>query len=89
MSSPTDRERVLALAVYEIRLLLAGYLGNQDEVAMDVRQAAHLAYALHNVALGAIEGDIADLTKIPGSIAAVDKMRGSQFAKTFGVTREV
>ena len=40
--------RLLAQAVYEIRLLLAGYLGSQSTADNAVRQAAHLAYALHN-----------------------------------------
>ncbi|HEY5958859.1 MAG TPA: hypothetical protein VIV60_19995 [Polyangiaceae bacterium] len=43
--------KVLAQAVFEIRVLLAGYLGSASTVDMPIRQAAHLAYALHNEAL--------------------------------------
>jgi len=37
--------KILARALYEVRLLLSGYLGSQTVADINVRQAAHLAYA--------------------------------------------
>ncbi len=56
---------VMAAAVYEIRLLLANYLGSDCDADPDVRLAAHLSYALHNDASaimnGMPHGDLAEL----------------------------
>lgn len=46
-----DENKILAFAVYELRLLLAGHLGSEATADPAVRAAAHLAYALHNQAL--------------------------------------
>ena len=58
MKSPSleEQTRLLAAALCEIRVLLAGYLGSQCDSEVSIRQAAHLAYALHNEALAIIEG---------------------------------
>jgi hypothetical protein len=40
--------------------LLSGYLGTQSSGDISVRQAAHLAYALHNEALAILERGIFD-----------------------------
>ncbi len=45
-----------AQAVFEIRVLLADYLGSGNTGDLPVRQAAHLAYALHSQALAVLEG---------------------------------
>lgn len=50
MLGHSDQAKVLAQAIYEIRVLLSGYLGSENEGELPVRQAAHLAYALHNQA---------------------------------------
>ena len=80
MQTTTDRERVLAAALYEIRLLLAGYLGSDNEATQDVRQAAHLAYATHNLAQSVLDGSEGDLGSSLSAICAVDAMLGSKFA---------
>lgn len=36
--------KLIASALYEIRLLLGSYLGSENEAPADVRIAAHLAY---------------------------------------------
>lgn len=52
-----QRDELMAAAIYEIRLLLAGYLGSDCDAEPNVRLAAHLAYALHNDALTILDGD--------------------------------
>ena len=49
------RTLVLAHAVYEMRLLLSGYLGSMNDGPLAARVSAHLSYALHNIALDVIE----------------------------------
>lgn len=75
--------RVMAQAVYEVRLLLSGYLGSSNEGDMAVRRAAHLAYALHNQALAAVEGGTFDAARAVASVSAVDRLLGSDFGPRF------
>jgi hypothetical protein len=82
-SPGASAEKMLAHAVYEIRVLLASYLGSQNEAAPDVRQAAHLAYAVHNVALGVLNDEAVSLSVAHGAIEAVDKLFGSDFSGSF------
>ena len=51
-----ESHRIMAAAVYEIRLLLANYLGDDCDADPDVRLAAHLSYALHNDASAIMNG---------------------------------
>jgi len=76
--------KTVALALYQIRVLLSGYLGSQSEGDMSVRQAAHLAYALHNEALALVEGGSFDsagvirrLASCPGRLASAVCSTGS------------
>ena len=46
----SDRTRLLELALYEIRGLLADYLGSDVHAPMSVRVAVHVGYAVHNEA---------------------------------------
>jgi hypothetical protein len=48
--------KLIASALYEIRLLLSSYIGTEVDAPVDVRFAAHLAYALHNEALALVAG---------------------------------
>jgi hypothetical protein len=75
--------RTVALALYQIRVLLGGYLGSQKDADMSVRQAAHLAYALHNEALAIVEGEGFDAEAVFRRLAAVDGMLGSEFTELF------
>ena len=51
---------------------------------INVRQAAHLAYALHNEALAVVEDRAFDPAAAVRRLKAVDAMLGSEFAATFG-----
>ena len=53
----SEHARLMAAAVYELRLLLADHLGSDCDSDPCLRLAAHLAYALHNDALAMFEHD--------------------------------
>jgi hypothetical protein len=74
-----DQNQILAFAVYELRLLLAGHLGSASESEPSVRAAAHLAYALHNQALAVLEGKSFDPVQAVVAIAGVDERFGENF----------
>jgi len=73
----------LALAVFQIRVLLSAYLGSDSAGDMPVRQAAHLAYALHNEALATFEGRPADMQSAIQRIAKADEMLGGDLHRLF------
>ena len=79
----STHSKAVALALYQIRVLLSGYLGSQVEADIQVRQAAHLAYALHNEALALVEGGRFDIEAVDRRLAAVDRMLGSEFSQHF------
>ncbi|MFN7156734.1 MAG: hypothetical protein ACK4OE_23970 [Acidovorax sp.] len=81
MSSMLDENKILAFAVYELRLLLAGHLGSEATADPSVRAAAHLAYALHNQALAVLEGRRFSASEAEAAIAAVDRLCGENFAQ--------
>jgi hypothetical protein len=77
----SDREKLMAAAIYEIRLLLSNYVGSSCDADPDVRLAAHLAYALHNEALIVFEGDGEfDIDAARKNVAHVEKFVGAQFS---------
>ena len=60
MESQDQKIKILAQALYEIRLLLSNHLGSPFDGASPEKVAAHLSYALHNDALAILnnrEGD--------------------------------
>jgi hypothetical protein len=72
----TDQTRLLALALLEIRTLLADYLGGEADAPMCVRVAAHMAYALHNEAEAAYSNADYQLDHAIRKIAAIDEVLG-------------
>jgi hypothetical protein len=83
MPNRQSQSKILAQGIYEIRLLLSGYLGSQNAGDPVVRRAAHLAYALHNEALAVIEGGTFDGTEAVNKVKAVDRMFEETFASRF------
>ena len=81
MNANSDQIKILAFAVYQLRLLLAGHLGSDANTDPSVRAAAHLAYALHNQALAVLEGRSFDLTEALEAIRKVDKVFGENFVE--------
>ena len=83
MSTHQDQAKVLAFAVYELRLLLAGHLGSNNNSDASTRAAAHLVYSLHNEALAVLEGRDFDANAAVQAIAKVDAMFGENFVQQF------
>ena len=73
--------KLIANALYEIRLLLASYLGKENEAPADVRFAAHLAYALHNEASALAEGNDFDISSALQKVGAIDGILGTDDGK--------
>lgn len=69
--------RLIANALVELRVLLAGYLGSENEAPIHLRFAAHLAYALHNEASALVAGTNFDISAALKKVAAIDGMLGT------------
>jgi hypothetical protein len=78
-----------AHALYEIRLLLAPYLGSENDAPMDVRVAAQIAYALHNEALAVTSGEGFDFAAAIRKVEAIDSIlsgtEGTRYARSWDV----
>ncbi|WP_291519396.1 hypothetical protein [Acidovorax sp.] len=75
--------KVLAQAIYEIRMLLSHHLGSGVDADLSVRLAAHLAYALHNEALAVIEGNGFDVAEAVKRVANIDSFLGGTAGADF------
>jgi len=74
MNIDSAEARLLANALYEIRVLLSPYIGSKVDAPMEVRLAAHLAYALHNEALAITEGSSFDMGDALRKVSAIDNV---------------
>ena len=85
MDTKEAQVKILAQAVYELRLLLSDHLGSTSKDTVCEAVSAHLAYALHNEALAVIENrpDDFDIEKALESIRKVDERYGEQFCERF------
>lgn len=81
MTVTIEQAKILAFAVYELRLLLAEHLGSDAKAEPSVRAAAHLSYALHNQALAVLEGKSFSPNEALKAISSVDRMFGENFVK--------
>lgn len=79
----TNESKILAQAVYDIRVLLSGYLGSNVNADPSVRIAAHLAYALHNDALAVLEGNGFKAEEALKRVAALDSIFGVEMGAEF------
>lgn len=77
--------KILAQAVYELRLLLSNHLGSKDESFLCEAISAHLAYALHNDALAILEDrpNDFDIVKAVQNIKRVGEMYGEHIGDRF------
>jgi hypothetical protein len=71
-------EKILAHAIQEIRQLLSPYLGSENKGPLEVRVAAHLAYALHNEAIALIEGSNFDVEAALKKVVSIDNILNVQ-----------
>ena len=77
----TEEIKILAAAIYEIRILLVDYLGSNNKTDPSVRLSAHLAHALHNEAEMIINGgETFDIEFVKARIRNAEKMIGSKYA---------
>ena len=83
MQENRDQAKIIALALYKIRLLLSGYLGSENDGDMAVRQAAHLAYALHNQALAVLDDKSFDVLDAIKALKFSDTVLGAEFTVKF------
>lgn len=78
-----DGVRLLAFALFQIRVLLAGHVsftGDREQMIPadeGTRVAANLAYALHNPALAVMAGESFDLDRALKAIERVDELFGA------------
>jgi hypothetical protein len=78
-----NETELLALALLQIRLLLADSLGSVNDAPIQTRIAAHLAYALHNEAEIIHKGRPVDVNVALARIAAIDSVLGVEDGKRF------
>jgi hypothetical protein len=79
MNDVTHQEKLLAHVMFEMRVLLSNHINAQDAPAA-VRQAADLAYALHNYAVSAMDGKEFSTKAAIDSIKGVDAKYGDTMA---------
>lgn len=79
----TSEARVLAQALYEIRLLLGDSLGSDAQADINVRTAAHLAYALHNDAQAILDGRGFNVAEAVKRVAAINSVLGGNSGAAF------
>lgn len=83
MMKVSEQERILAHALWEIRGLLSHCLGSNSEGDAAIREAALLAYALHNQALASVEGNSFEPSSAYSAIANVDRLLASNLVTRF------
>jgi hypothetical protein len=74
-------KRLLAAAVYEMRVLLSGFI-DRDNPSPEA-SAALLAYALHNEALAVLEDRPVDVARALEAIDGLAPRLGNAYVKNF------
>ncbi|MGH1543888.1 MAG: hypothetical protein ACRBHB_26050 [Arenicella sp.] len=83
MVDKSDQNKLIALALYEIRVLLASKIGSENKADMSTRVAAHLAYALHNEASSIMEGKSFSVDEALRKIKAIDRILNEEYSDNF------
>ncbi len=82
MTNSVDLEkRLLAAALYELRVLLSGHIDPEDRTPAGA--AAWFAYALHNHALAALSGQPFDVNKALDSLSKLGPLLGTEYLQHF------
>jgi hypothetical protein len=79
MNDISDQEKFLAHVMFEMRVLLSHHI-NTDNAPLATKQAADLAYALHNYAISAMGGKEFSTKAAIDSIKGVDLKYGDSMA---------
>lgn len=72
-------KRLLAMAVFELRVILSSFQSDQGAAGM----ASQLAYALHNQALATIEGRPFDVVQALDSLDRLESLLGAEYLRHF------
>jgi hypothetical protein len=76
MNNLEEQNKLLALALYEIRLLLGTSIGSDNEADISTRIAAHLSYSLHNQASAILDGKSFNIEEALENIKKIDNIVG-------------
>jgi hypothetical protein len=79
----SDTSRLLAWALYDLRLLLSPHVGGASEAPPEVRAAAELAYAVHNLALAAMQGSSIREAQFSEALARAERASGEPFLSRY------
>lgn len=74
-------KRLLAAAVFELRVLLSAHINPDDQ--SPAASAALFAYALHNQALAVLDGKPIDVVKALDSVAKLEYRLGVPYVQQF------
>jgi len=69
LSEPDPEKRLMAAAIFELRVLLASHIGQEGTPA---GVAADFVYALHNPALAMLEGRPVD---VPSTLDSLERLK--------------
>lgn len=83
MVDKSDQNKLIALALYEIKVILASKLGSGNEADTPTRIAAHLANALHNEALSIIEGKGFNVEEALEKVKEIDQILNEEYSGYF------
>ena len=86
--SDSEKLRVMAAALYEIRTLLGAMRTSSkpNDEEPDVSLAANLAYSLHNHALDALgDGPPQDWANVPRIVSGAAELLRDEYSDHFGV----
>lgn len=73
-------KRLLAAALFELRVLLSGHLGEEGTPA---GAAAQFAYTFHNDALAVLSGKTVDVHAVLDSLDRLEPILGEQYLSHF------
>jgi len=80
LSEPDLEKRLMAAAIYELRVLLASHIGQEGTPA---GVAADFAYTLHNPALAILEGRPVDVPATLDSLKRLEPALGEKYLRQF------
>ena len=83
MEYQNKHNKLIALALYEIKSLLSSHLGSDNKGDKSLRLAAHLSYALHNEALASLEGNEFNVDEAISKIKAIDNILKEDYSTNF------
>jgi len=82
----SETSRRLAWILFDFRLLLAAHIGGVSSAAPEVRGAAELAYALHNLALASMQGAPVSEPQFLDALARAEHASGESFVSRYEAT---